>query len=88
MGESLPTTEPIIASCPECGGVQLEVISNKNTPDMHHAFKQVMLQRCPKCGIEVTITTIIDVNKPVVPKRKVGIFIPVGVRLPEGYGTK
>ena len=82
---TLPTAEPVIPVCPECGDVKLELISSKNTPDMHHAFKQVTLERCPKCGVEVTITTTIDINKPVVPKRKVGLYIPAGVKLPEGY---
>jgi len=85
---TLPTAEPVMAVCPECGDVPLETISNKNTPDMHHAFKQVNLQRCPKCGIEVTITTTIDIVKPIAPQRKVGLYIPPGVKLPKGYGGR
>jgi len=48
----------------------------------------VNLQRCPKCGIEVTITTTIDIEKPIAPQRKVGLYIPPGVKLPKGYGGR
>ena len=75
---TLPTADATIPTCPECVDVQLEVISNKNVPDMNHAFKQVTQERCPKCGVEVTITTMIDVKKPVIPKKIGGLYLPNG----------
>ena len=85
---TLPTAEPIGAVCPDCGDVPLETISNKNTPDMNHAFKQVNLQRCPKCGIEVVITTTIDIQKPVVPEKTAGLYLPPNVKPPDSWGKK
>ena len=72
----LPTMDKIESLCPVCGDVTLEQVSNENTPDMNHAFKGVNLQKCPKCGVEVTITTTIDIEKPEHPQMKGGFYLP------------
>ena len=82
---TLPRAESATFPCPECMDVPMEIVDGGNTPDMHHAHKEFALHRCPKCGIEVTITTIIDIVKPIAPKKKVGLFIPEGVKLPKGW---
>ena len=83
---TLPTADAVIPMCPECGDVRLEVLPGypKNTPDMHHDFTQVTLERCPKCGIEVTITTMIDVKKPIIPKKVGGLYLPPEVMREKG----
>lgn len=85
---TLPTAESVVAVCPDCGDIPLETICNKNTPDMNHAFKSVNLQRCPKCGIEVTITTTIDIKKPVASVKTAGLYLPPDTKLPDGWEKK
>lgn len=84
---TLPQQQAFEANCPSCETIKMEIIKATSLPTMT-GYKSVVLQRCPKCGAEVTITTTIDMEKPIVPKRKVGLYIPKGVKLPEGYETK
>jgi len=82
MDDGAPRLQPIEATCPKCEDVELEVVRTKAIPLMN-GWKNVITNRCPRCGVEVIITTIIEVIEPVVPKTKIGLYIPRGVKLPE-----